>query len=136
MYVVYTACQGSWVVIRVVIRHTPVCMLFFVYFSIRLGLMLFDLLEEFYNPNISKDRLRTLISTFFISVYVKNRTSTDLNNVTYILYQQYVTKQSLNEDFNLASLPPTINAAQYHAFRTFHQVSPATLHTYLVYMYD
>ncbi|KAJ8926605.1 hypothetical protein NQ314_021014 [Rhamnusium bicolor] len=35
---------------------------------------LFNLLEEFYNSNVSKDRLRTLISTFIISVYVKNRT--------------------------------------------------------------
>lgn len=35
---------------------------------------LFDLLEDFYNPNLTKDRLRTLISKFFIAAYVKNDT--------------------------------------------------------------
>lgn len=84
---------------------------------------LFGLLKEFYNPNTTKDRLRTLASNFFIAAYVKNTTNADLDTVRYILYQQYTAKQSLNRDFNLASLPPTTDAAQYHAFRVFHQVS-------------
>lgn len=38
-----------------------------------------------------------------------------------IRYQRFA-KSSLKSKFNLASLPPTKDAARYHAFRTYHQV--------------
>jgi hypothetical protein len=45
----------------------------------------------------------------------------DKESLEEIRYKRFV-KSSIKSKFNLASLPPTKDAARYHAFRTYHQV--------------
>lgn len=55
---------------------------------------------------------------FLVALYGGDMDNETLEEVRYKRFIQSTTKSKLN----LASLPPTMNAARYHAFRTYHQV--------------
>lgn len=55
---------------------------------------------------------------FLVTLYGGDMDKESLEDIRYKLF----VKSSIKSKFNLASLPPTKDAARYHAFRTYHQV--------------
>lgn len=55
---------------------------------------------------------------FLVTLYGGDMDKESLEDIRYKLF----VKSSIKCKFNLASLPPTKDAARYHAFRTYHQV--------------
>lgn len=58
---------------------------------------------------------------FLIRLY-SGSTSTTLDDLRYFRYNHIVSRQPLNKVFNLASLPPTSDAAAQHSYRVYLQV--------------
>lgn len=55
---------------------------------------------------------------FLVGLY---RDDMDEETLEEVRYQPFA-KSTTKSKFNLASLPPTNDAARYHAFRTYHQI--------------
>lgn len=76
---------------------------------------------QFYEKQADKNILKEVGETFVLKLYGCTR-STSLNESRYSVYLKAVAKMSLKSKFNMASLPPTSDAAEQHTYRTYYQI--------------
>jgi hypothetical protein len=73
----------------------------------------------------SPEEIASAGETFLLSLYGTGKGVNSLNTLDelrYFMYHRLISKQGLNNNFQLAALPPTSAAAKQHSFRVFHQV--------------
>lgn len=77
-----------------------------------------DVIAVFNDPHSSHDAVHKAGCKFFMAVYGAPEKCTSLNEYRYQCFCRYAAKQRMN----LASLPPTEDAARQHSYRVYHQV--------------
>ncbi|KAK3917801.1 Protein lin-54-like protein [Frankliniella fusca] len=77
--------------------------------------------KTFLTPGQSQDAVASACETLLLSLYGCSSIST-LNQARYFLYKRTIARQSVRAKFELASLPPTTEAARQHSLRTYLQV--------------
>lgn len=83
-----------------------------------------DLIEElkvFENPNAMKEEVVKTGEKFLIRLY-GGKLSTLLDSLRYYRYNDLISKQPVGVSFQLASLPPTSDAAALHSMRMYLQI--------------
>lgn len=77
-----------------------------------------EIIELFNQQDATPEEIAEAGVRFLVALYGGNM---DKESLEEIRFQRFATS-TLKSKFNLASLPPTKDAAQFHAFRTYHQV--------------
>lgn len=77
-----------------------------------------EIIEIFNQQDATSEEIAEAGVRFLVALYGGNM---DKESLEEIRFQRFA-KSTLKSKFNLASLPPTKDAAQFHAFRTYHQV--------------
>lgn len=76
----------------------------------------------FNNPQANPDEIASAGEAFVLNLYNKSELDVDLDELRYYMYKQTVAKQSIKDNFQLSSLPPTKDATRQHSYRAYLQV--------------
>lgn len=76
----------------------------------------------FLDPAAEKCELVKAGETFLFSLYGRHRLAKDLGQLRYYKYKTLTSRQVLSKNFELATLPPTTDAAENHYYRTYLQI--------------
>lgn len=76
----------------------------------------------FLDPNATKDALIAIGEEFLLILYGAAKSVKTLNELRFFKFYNNTARQTLNKNFELASLPPTSDAAAQHSLRVYHQV--------------
>lgn len=77
-----------------------------------------SVVKIFQHKHVDPEELVSAGERFLVALYGGDKQEDSLNTLRYKRFAKSVTKTK----FNLASLPPTRNAAKQHIFRTYHQI--------------
>jgi len=80
-----------------------------------------EIVQVFNSPNATQDAIAAAGEKFFLQLYGLPDAGT-LNKARYVMYKRIISRQPFYSKFDLASLPPTTDAARLHSFRVYHQV--------------
>lgn len=76
----------------------------------------------FNDPRANREDIAHAGEAFVLHLYNKGSLKVDLDGLRYYLYKQTVAKQSIQDSFQLSSLPPTKDATRQHSYRVYLQV--------------
>lgn len=78
--------------------------------------------EIFLDPNAERGVIIATGEYFLLALYGAQKSMKSLNDLRFSKFHNITARQTLNKNFELATLPPTTDGAAQHSLRVYHQI--------------